>query len=575
MTRHVRIPLFARVDGQARGALGECYSTNLSAGGMFFKARSGAGVRVGSRVELGFDLGHRRLRTRAEVAWVDAAALDYRGARAHGFGVRFVELDADAAAAIQEFIESFRYRVAVVGAPDDDKPLLSEALAQSYRVEFLDEAPADGLQDVAVLVVHGADARFLGEPPSTPNPMRVVLCADALGDDALRLVNRGAIHYFLRRPLDPVDVRTVVGRAVEAFALMLENERLTGELGRAVDRLDRENRYLRSEVARRESQDAIVGASATTQRVRELIDRVAPLQTTVHIVGETGSGKELVARALHARSSRAAAPFVVQDCSTLSETLLESELFGHVAGAFTGARGDRPGLFAQADGGTVFLDEISNLPLAVQAKLLRVLEDRKVRPVGASQAVDVDIRLLSASNRDLREEVRRGRFRRDLYYRLVVFTIDVPPLRARREDVAPLAQHFLEQHNARHHTAVEGLDADAIRLLEGYDWPGNVRELMNEMERAAILCGAGGRVTAGMLSERLHAGAVTRRRHARSGLKRSVAEFERELIRGALERSGGAIAAAAADLGVERTTFAKKCARLGIVPRRARGGGAP
>jgi two-component system response regulator HydG len=521
-------------------------------------------------VELGFSLGDRRLRAQAEVMWVDDDAFDYRGARAYGFGVRFVDLAADVAAAVQEFIGTFRYRVVVVGATNDERTTISESLGATYLVEFWDSARLGAaLDNVAALMLCGHEDlwRVVQHLPATPMPMRVVYSAAAVGDDVLRLVNRGVVHYFVRTPFDPIGIRTVFGRAVETFALLLENERLTDQLERAVDQLNLENRYLRSEVARREGHESLVGGSAAMQRVRDLIDRVGPLQTTVHIAGETGSGKELVARALHAASPRAAAPFVTLDCSALTESLLESELFGHAAGSFTGARADRAGLFAEAHGGTVFLDEIGNLPSSVQAKLLRVLEERQVRPVGSGRPIHVDIRLISASNRDLREEVRRGRFRRDLFYRLVVFSLDVPPLRARREDVPALAQHFLESYNTRHGKALRGFEGDAIRLLESHDWPGNVRELQNEIERAAVLCGETGKITAAMLSDRVRAGGVVRRGRPRSGLKQSVAEFERELIRGALDRSGGVVAAAAAELGLDRTTLAKKCARLGIAPR--------
>jgi DNA-binding NtrC family response regulator len=485
-----------------------------------------------------------------------------------------VDLDPEATAAIRNFIATFRYRVLVVGAGAEQRAALADILGETYRLQFADAVDPDAAHEgaAALVLYRSADLPSLAPAlPESPTPMRVVYCGADAADDVLQAVNQGVVHYFLRTPLHPIGARTVFGRAVEAFALLLENERLAGELSRAVERLNLENQYLRSEVARHGGHETIVGTSTAIQRLRDLIDRVAPLQTTVHIAGETGVGKELVARALHAASTRSSAPFVTLDCSSLSESLLESELFGHAAGSFTGALADRAGLFAEAHGGTVFLDEIGNIPSSVQAKLLRVLEERQLRPVGSAKPIDVDIRLISASNRDLREEVRLGRFRSDLFYRLVVFSIDVPPLRARRVDVPALAQHFLQAYNARHATAVRGFEAGAIRALEDYGWPGNVRELQNEIERAAVLCGGSGRISTAMLSDRLRAGAVRRPGHARHGLRRSVAEFEREMIRDALDRSRGVVATAAVELGMDRTTLAKKCARLGIGPRRGHG----
>ncbi len=303
-----------------------------------------------------------------------------------------------------------------------------------------------------------------------------------------------------RRPDVPVLVITAYGSMDTAIAAIragaydfipkpISTDALLISLERAVrhHRLASEVRRLRAAVARPARLSAIVGDSPAVQRVTDLIDQVSDSDASVLITGESGTGKELVARALHDRGTRADKQFVAVNCAAMPASLLESELFGHVKGAFTDARRDRPGLFVQAAGGTIFLDEIGEMPLEMQVKLLRSLQERKVRPVGGDEEVSFSARIVSATNRDLPHEVEEGRFRADLFYRINVVHVEVPPLRSRAGDVLVLAQHFLRRHADRNGKPVLGISASAAQKLSDYSWPGNVRELENAMERAVAL----------------------------------------------------------------------------------------
>ena len=302
------------------------------------------------------------------------------------------------------------------------------------------------------------------------------------------------------RPDVPVVVMTAFGNLETAVAAMragaydfvtkpIEMELLALILRRAVERrqLHQQIHSLREAVGRAGSFEQLLGESAAMQRLYGQLTQVADSEASVLITGESGTGKELVARALHQRSRRHDKPFVAVNCAALPDTLLESELFGHVKGAFTDARADRKGLFAEAEGGTLLLDEIGELPLAMQAKLLRALEENKVRPVGGQREVPFDVRLLTATNRDLETAAEENRFRQDLLFRINVIQLDVPPLRARSADVLLLAQHFVQQFSARANKRIDGMAEPVAAKLLAYSWPGNVRELRNVVERAVAL----------------------------------------------------------------------------------------
>ena len=336
---------------------------------------------------------------------------------------------------------------------------------------------------------------------------------------------------------------------------------------------DVENRHMAAEVrqlraelesshARDDRFGGMVGASPAAHRLFALVARAAQDDVTVLIRGETGTGKELVARALHYNGPRKARPFRVVDCASLPENLIENELFGHERGAFTGADRRRIGTFEEADGGTVFLDEIGDMPAALQTKLLRVLQERQVQRLGGGAPVEVDVRILAATNRDLDEAMAEGTFRRDLYYRLAEFPILVPPLRERREDIPLLATHFLKLHAEKLESDVAAIDAEAVELLLRHDWPGNVRELESAINRAVLL----------ETSDRLQAPSLLPLGPATAGLDASAApsepdllplkEMERRAVKRALQVSGGNVTRAARALGIDRATLHRKLKRL-------------
>jgi len=302
----------------------------------------------------------------------------------------------------------------------------------------------------------------------SPETLVVMITGHATVESAVAAMKLGAYDY-LTKPFKLEQVRLVVRRAVEQ------------------KRLADENRRLRQEVEHYQRFEQIVGKSACMQELYRAIEKAAPTSSTVLIAGETGTGKDLVARALHQRSPRAQGPLVSISCGAIPESLLESELFGHVRGAFTGAHADREGVFEAAEGGTLFLDEIGDLPLPMQVKLLRALQERQIQRLGETRARRVDVRLVAATHRDLRQEMQQGRFREDLFYRLDVLSVVVPPLRQRREDIPLLVEHFLRKYGAEMGKDLRGASPEALALLTRYDWPGNVRELQNAIERAAIL----------------------------------------------------------------------------------------
>jgi two-component system response regulator PilR (NtrC family) len=379
----------------------------------------------------------------------------------------------------------------------------------------------------------------------------IVITAHSSVETAIEAMRRGA-YDFVTKPFSPAEITALAAKALEKSTLFAENVRLRAQ----IERLEQDT-------------GQILGASAAMQRVVELVAKVAPMRTTVLITGESGTGKERVARALHEQSDRRDKPFLVVNCGALPEHLMESELFGHEKGSFTGAASRSLGLFREADGGTLLLDEVGELPLALQVKLLRVLQERRVRPVGSAGEIAVDVRLLAATNRDVETDVAAGKFRQDLYYRLNVIRVELPPLRERKEDIPRLAERFMKRYAMELGKDVRGLTPDALRVLDVYAFPGNVRELENMMERAVALA-SGPTIGLGDLPATVSGHSASPAPRLADlppegcAIDEVLGEVERRLVLQALERTGGVRTAAAKLLGVTFRSLRYRLAKHGL-----------
>ena len=388
----------------------------------------------------------------------------------------------------------------------------------------------------------------------------IVVTAFATAETALQAMKIGAYDY-LTKPFKVDDIHAVISRALEKRALVEANT------------------ALREKVSGRYRLASLIGKSPQMQRVFDLINKIHSAKTNVLITGESGVGKELVARAVHSEGNRSEGSFVAVNCGAIPEELMESELFGHVRGAFTGATHDTIGLFKKANGGTLFLDEIGELGQGLQVKLLRALQERRIKPVGATDEQEIDVRVVTATNRELEAEVARGAFRADLYYRLNVIELRIPPLRHRREDIPLLIEHFLRRFTAEQDRKIGGLTAEAQKALESYDYPGNIRELENIIERAVTLSG-------GPLIE-VHDLPLLRQTASTApqpgsafeipedgiDLDRSLADFERDLLRRALEQTGGVRKKAASLLGISFRSLRYRLQKLDLETDSERDGG--
>lgn len=350
------------------------------------------------------------------------------------------------------------------------------------------------------------------------------------------------------------------------IAMAIENARMYGEIKQQADRLVKENVRLRSEVQEYFNVQGIIGSSAAMRAVFSLLEKVVNTDTSVFIQGETGTGKELIAKVIHYNSPMKDRPFVAENCGALSENLLESELFGHVKGAFTGAIADKKGIFEMADGGTVFLDEIADMPYAMQIKLLRVLQEGQVRPVGAGRFRQVEFRLITSSNRDLQDAVAKKGFRDDLFYRIHVFPVVLPPLRERKEDIPLLADHFLKKFAGKRSKPASHLTPRALEHLVQYAWPGNVRELEHEIERALTLAGEDTKIGENYLSEKIRGGdqSMTTPPKGQLSLQEATRTLERRMVTEALDETNGNRSQAARLLGLTRQGLLNKIARYKI-----------
>ena len=444
----------------------------------------------------------------------------------------------------------------------DDEPAIAEWLRMVLEAEGYDVGVAGdsvsamgqmterefALALVDLVLPDGDGLQLLQQLKSKDPSLEVIIMTGHSSiSKAVEATKQGAF-YFVAKPFDSAEMLTLVNKALERRRLLAE----TSDLKRRL--------------AEQSGLGELLGGSPAMRRMFDLLESVAGSDANVLIIGESGTGKELAANALHAKSTRAAGPNVKINCAALPKDLIESELFGHVKGAFTGATTDKAGLLEEAHKGSVLLDEITEMPMDLQAKLLRVLEDRQVRRLGGSRTVPVDFRLICSTNRDPEQAVREGRLRQDLYFRINTVTVAMPPLRERGSDIALLAKSFLERFREKHVRPVEGIDPEAYRRLLAYQWPGNVRELEHAIERA-VLVARGKEITLSDLPEPLRAemGSVT----ASQPSSGSLEEIERVSIVRALESTGWNKQAAAQVLGLRRPTLYSKMRRHGIPQRRA------
>jgi DNA-binding NtrC family response regulator len=531
----------------------------------------GATTEVGARVELEFRLPDEGRLLRAQ-GRVERVTDDASGQPATGLDVGFEVLSPADRERLHMFLADYRHTVLLADADASRAEWIAAMLGETYRVLVAATAEACRAElqkhGIAVLILGDGMAGMWDELAQTSSPF-VCVHLSPLAGAARRgeLVGLGRWLAYLSRPLAEDLLPEVVENAIASHELRSENARLSSELEHANKRLRREHAFLRQRLTGAPGFERIIGNSPALRQAIAQLERIRKSEATVHVQGETGTGKELVARALHLGGRRNAGPFVAQNCGGMTESLLQSTLFGHKKGAFTGADKNHAGVFAEADKGTLFLDEVAELTPATQASLLRALQEREVVPLGASRAEKVDVRVVSATHKDLKQEVKAGRFREDLYFRLVVITVALPPLRARAGDVPILAQHFLDAMCTRYGKDVAGIDRDAMAALERYDWPGNIRELENEIERMVVLVDPGERITTALLSPALlgpplSAVAEDPWREDGVGLDALVQRYELGLIRAAMAHFQGNLSAVAKALQIPRTTLRDRLRKI-------------
>jgi DNA-binding NtrC family response regulator len=448
----------------------------------------------------------------------------------------------------------------------DDEPNLRRVLAAMLKREGYEVTVAeDGVQALAELRKNGADVvvtdqvmpkmdgisllkAVLADFPEVPV---IMITAHGTVDSAVEAIKLGAFDY-ITKPFEQDELKRVIAKAVRTRDLSKTSVPAPSD---------------------EKARQALVGASASMQEVFKILDKVADTPSTVLITGESGTGKELVATALHAGSSRRTKPFIRINCAAIPKDLMESELFGYERGAFTGAVTSKPGRFELADDGTLFLDEIAEIPPEMQVKLLRALQESEFERVGGIKTLKVDVRLIAATNRDLKKEVAEGRFREDLFYRLNVVPIALPPLRDRTDDIPALVRHFVDKYNKRLNKKVQGIEPDALEVLQEYDWPGNIRELENLMERM-LLFAEGPVLLASDLPEPLKTVDTVKLPVLAAGpagdasmkeiVRQAAAELERDLIGRALEETGGNVTQAAKKLKISRKSLQIKMKEFGL-----------
>ncbi|WP_305041200.1 sigma-54-dependent transcriptional regulator [Geoalkalibacter sp.] len=430
---------------------------------------------------------------------------------------------------------------------------VQSAASGEEALEIMQKTPFEIIiSDLFLPGVSGIDIlkRVKEESPYTSV---ILITGNASAETAVEAMKEGAFDY-ITKPFNFEKLKVIVAKAVEKSRLVAENL------------------YLRQQLRGKYKFDNIIGNSLAMQQVFSRMERIVNTDSTILILGESGTGKELVAKAIHYNSPRKEKPFIAINCGAIPAELLESELFGHVRGSFTGAVADKAGRFEAANGGTIFLDEIGTMPMHLQMKLLRVLQEQEVERVGSTRGIKLDVRVISATNANLEQEVKQGQFREDLYYRLNVIPIVLPPLRERREDIALLARSFLQKFCREMNRPLMSISPEAMAALEAYSWPGNVRELENLMERTVALTDGEviglrdlpASISGQEFTEANHATPAPKVTEAGVDLNQIIGDIERIMIREALELGQGVKARAAALLGINRTTLVEKIKRLGM-----------
>ncbi|MBI5511239.1 MAG: sigma 54-interacting transcriptional regulator [Deltaproteobacteria bacterium] len=581
--REPRYPLVVQVVTEP--LLPDCWSVNVSQSGIGLVAAGGVESVLREGQGLGFELSlpgvGGAVRGRGTVVWMYGRTASTGQGVETALGVAFDSLAADSRVVLERWLREHRFQVAVVYASPGEREVIAATVSGHADVHLaadeqeLLRIAARG--DISAVIVCGDDGReavrvvdrmydslVSGKGPQVLAPdllPAVIFAAAGSADEVVPLFNSGRVFRALFRPLNNEALLQAVEAACGAHGQRTEQSRVAHALERA---FLRDRSRARSAGAKAKRFDQVVHQSRAMVDVLARVRRVAGHKVSVLLHGETGTGKEVLAKLIHDESPRGASVLVTQDCGAIPETLLESELFGHVAGAFTGAIADSPGLFTMADGGTIFLDEIENMSADLQAKLLRVIETGVVRPVGGARVRHVDVRVIAATNRDLRHDTETGRFRADLFYRLNTFPIRIPPLRERQDDILPLAHHFREQSNAKLELRVTGFAAAVETALLAYGWPGNARELRNAVEFAMLMCEGAAQVELGHLPEPIQERARPSAPVGATSLKDQVARFEKDTIAAALTQNGGVIRRAARQLHTNAVTLRRKALSYGL-----------
>lgn len=470
----------------------------------------------------------------------------------------------------------------------DDEPASVNAIYRALRRQFEAEKYYNvndalhrlGEEEFGVLLVDQrmpemSGVEFLQKAQEIqPDAIRVLITGYTDLDDVIAAVNEGHIYNYISKPWEPDDLLRIMNQAMEKYRLVKENQRLTQQLKKRNEQLEMENRILHQTATREYNFSNIIGNSPVMQEIFSILKKVIPLDISILLTGETGTGKELIARAIHYNSPRKDKLFVAENCGAIPDTLLESRLFGHKKGAFTGAVKDQKGLFEIANGGTIFLDEIGDTSLSFQQRLLRVLQEGEITPLGSEKSMKVNVRLIAATNKNLEEEIRAGRFREDLYYRLNVIHIHLPPLRERKEDLPLLVEFLVKKYALKMGKEIPPIDPSFIEALEAMSFPGNIRELENIIQRSLALLDQGQPLKRNILKYHQssilrtespgHIDSLTQIIDIHQPLDAIVSRVEKTVISKVLEETHWNISRAARQLGLSRPGLRMKMKRYGI-----------